>query len=266
MLIEFYKNQQTFGLEKYFIEIEKWLNTDVEEDEENLPLVIEAEEGVGKKTLLVKWIQHHQNAVRQDFEDIIITHFASAGGNNSNSFYAIYRILIKLRDAFNINQKVELLEEKIRKNFNYWLELCSQKADNSVVYDGKVVLIIEGLESFKDFDTGIESNIKFWLPKTFPKNIKVITTAAKGSKSYKYLRKIGCKIIELRADPQMLANKIVALETRSFFCLESHKDKIFAIINDKIERKDISSLFMKITISCLCPYASSGIINSAEIN
>ena len=252
-------------MEKYFIQIEEWLNTELEDEDENLPLVIEAEEGVGKKTLLVKWIQHHQNSVRQDFEDIIITHFASAGGNNSNSFYAIYRILIKLRDAFNINQKVELLEEKIRKNFNYWLELCSQKADNSVVYDGKVVLIIEGLESFKDFDTGTESNIKFWLPKIFPKNIKVITTAAKGSKSYKYLKNIGCKIIELRADPQMLANKITALETRRFFCGTAHQQRIFDIINGKIERKEISSLFMKIAISCLCPYASSGIIGADEI-
>ena len=193
----------------------------------------------------------------------MITHFASAGGNNSNYFYAIYRILIKLRDAFNINQKVELLEEKIRKNFNYWLELCSQKADSSVIYDGKVVLIIEGLESFKDFDTGIESNIKFWLPKYFPKNIKVITTASKGSKSYNYLKNIGCEVIKLRADPKMLVNKINALQTRKFFCSESHKEKLFKIIEDK--KKEISSLFMKIAISCLCPYASNGIIGEGEI-
>ena len=75
-----------------------------------MPLVIEAEEGVGKKTLLVKWMLYHQETSTQDFKDVVITHFASAGGTNSNYFYAIYRILIKLREAFNINQKVELLE------------------------------------------------------------------------------------------------------------------------------------------------------------
>ena len=64
----------------------------------------------------------------------------------------------------------------------------------------------------------------------------------------------------------MLINKIEALQTRSFFCTESHKDKIFDIVNDKIERKDISSLFMKICISCLCPYSSSGIISADEID
>lgn len=52
-------------MEKYFIEIEDWLNQPLESEEENLPLVIEAEEGIGKKTLLVKWIEHHQNASKQ---------------------------------------------------------------------------------------------------------------------------------------------------------------------------------------------------------
>ncbi len=45
----------------------------------------------------------------------------------------MYSILIKLRvllahqKHFNINQKVELLEEKLRKYFSYWLDLCSRK-------------------------------------------------------------------------------------------------------------------------------------------
>lgn len=58
-MIDFYKNQKTFGLEKYFVMIEDWLKKDIETQEENLPLVIEASEGVGKKTLLIQWIQHH---------------------------------------------------------------------------------------------------------------------------------------------------------------------------------------------------------------
>jgi hypothetical protein len=32
-----------------------------------------------------------------------------------------------MKEAFNVNQKVELLEEKLRKYFHYWLELCSRK-------------------------------------------------------------------------------------------------------------------------------------------
>lgn len=265
-MIEFYKNQQTFGLEKYFIEIEEWINPSDNSKENGLPLVIEAEEGVGKKTLLVKWMQYHQERSTQEFKDVIITHFGSAGGTNSNYFYAIYRILIKLREAFNINLKVELLEQKLVKNFEYWLRLCSQKATSSVVYDGKVVLIVEGLESFKDMGSNQESNIKFWFPKTFPKNIKVITTAAKNSKAYTYLKKIGCKIIQLRSDKQMMGDKITAMDSRNYFCTTEHRDKILSVVNGRIKIGKISSLFMKTTLACFTPYVSKGIIHEGEVD
>ena len=58
---------------------------------------------------------------------MIVPHFASAGGTNRNYFYTIYRTLIKLRDIFNVKYKVELLEEKIRKYFPFWLELFQDK-------------------------------------------------------------------------------------------------------------------------------------------
>ena len=32
-----------------------------------------------------------------------------------------------LEEAFNIDQKVELVEEKLRKYFTYWLDLCNRK-------------------------------------------------------------------------------------------------------------------------------------------
>lgn len=54
-----------------------------------------------------------------------IIHFASNGGNSSNYFYCLYRIVIKLREALKIKQGVDLLEEKIRKYFAYWLDTCS---------------------------------------------------------------------------------------------------------------------------------------------
>jgi len=60
VLIEFYKGQHTYGLERHFMEFDEWVDKEPRKPEENLPLIIEADEGVGKKTLLVKWIQHRQ--------------------------------------------------------------------------------------------------------------------------------------------------------------------------------------------------------------
>ena len=107
--------------------IEEWLNMDTP-TQDNKPLLIEAEPGAGKKTLLVKWYEYHQslNGNRRN-NDLMILHFATTGGNNSNYFYAIYRILIKLREELNIDQKVELHDEKLRKYFAYWLDVCNQR-------------------------------------------------------------------------------------------------------------------------------------------
>ena len=110
--------------------------------------------------------------------------------------------------------KVELLEEKIRKNFSYWLDLCSKKAEKSVVYDGKIIIILEGLEYFKDFETKRESNIKFWLPKFFPKNVRIIVTASKESKSIEYLRNLGCDSISLKPDVAMMEAILNKIESK----------------------------------------------------
>lgn len=60
-------------------------------------MVIVANEGVGKKTLLVKWMEFHQQNDNPKQPNIILPHFATTGGNNSNYFFAIYQFLIKLR-------------------------------------------------------------------------------------------------------------------------------------------------------------------------
>jgi len=52
---------------------------------------------VGKKTLLVKWMEYHKQRKGGRNSDIIIAHFATTGGNNTNFYFALYRILIKLR-------------------------------------------------------------------------------------------------------------------------------------------------------------------------
>ena len=56
--MEHYKGRKSISLEKYFVHIENWLKQKVD-PESNYPLLVEAEEGVGKKMLIVKWIEYH---------------------------------------------------------------------------------------------------------------------------------------------------------------------------------------------------------------
>ena len=60
-MLDFYKNEDGMGLEKYYLMIEEWLSMEPEDPQKNQPLVIQGDGGVGKKTLLVKWYEYHQS-------------------------------------------------------------------------------------------------------------------------------------------------------------------------------------------------------------
>lgn len=117
--------------------MEAFVRQEVSKAEDNKPLLIEAEDGHGKKALLVNWMVYHDAQesttevppIDQKFKDVIVPHFASVGGHSQNYFNTIYKILVKLRDIFNIKYKVELLEEKIRKYFPFWLDLFQSKIE-----------------------------------------------------------------------------------------------------------------------------------------
>ena len=99
-----------------------------------------------------------------------------------------------------MKHKVELLEEELRKKFHFWLELCEKKIRKSVVYDGKLIIILEGLEYFREFEKNEELNAKFWLPRNFPCCVKVIVTSTKESESNAYLKRLGCQVLELKQE------------------------------------------------------------------
>jgi hypothetical protein len=56
-------------------------------------------------------------------KDLILNYHAIEGNQESLYNYSIYKFLIALREKLNIEQKVEMIEEKARKYFNYWLEI-----------------------------------------------------------------------------------------------------------------------------------------------
>ncbi len=59
------------------------------------------------------------------------------------------------------------------------------------------------MDQFIDSETGKEANIAFWLPETFPKNVKVIVTASKGSESLEHLEKTKCEIVDVKLNPDI---------------------------------------------------------------
>ena len=242
--------------------MEDWLKQVPTKDEDNKPLVLQLNDSVTIKTLLVRWMDSRQKA-GQRFDDVVIPHFASAGGNHSNYFYTIYRILVRLREIFNIKQKVELVEEKIRRNFSYWLELCQQQMEKSVIYDGQVILLIEGIHNFKEFGTDQESEIKFWLPKYFPKRIRVIVTVDSDKKSLQNLIRRGSKIIEVEKVTLSTHDFRNRLAKKVFLMGVEHQHWFFDILNSKIEN-GLEPVKAKSLMGSYCPHETLKILEKSE--
>jgi hypothetical protein len=171
---------------------------------------------------------------------------------------------------FNIKQKVELLEEKIRKNFFYWLDLCSRKIQKNVTFDGNIIILIEGIEHFKDIETGRESNLKFWLPKVFPDRIKFIITAEKNSSSHHYLKDLGCESICLTLEPKdknVFEGLLQTFREKKYFCQADHVERVLKIMNDNLcGICSANALFTKTLIATLCPYETPSIIRVNEFD
>ncbi len=82
----------------------------------------------------------------------------------------------------------------------------------------KIILVFEGIDYFLDRNSGKEGNIAFWLPKIFPKNVKVIVTADRESESMKYFTKLGCQKVNIPYDINIMKSMI-----------KSHLDKKLCI-------------------------------------
>lgn len=72
------------------------------------------------------------------------------------------------------------------------------------MYDGDIILVLEGIDNFHDEDSKNDSALKFWLPKFFPERIRVILTTNPKSKSKEYLKSLGCTIMTLNSDKRMV--------------------------------------------------------------
>lgn len=72
----------------------------------------------------------------------------------------------------------------------------------------KIILVFEGIDYFMDRGSGKEGNIAFWLPKYFPKHVKVIVTADGQSESMKYFNKLNCQKVVIPSDASLMRSMI----------------------------------------------------------
>lgn len=129
-----------------------------------------------------------------------------------------------------------------------------------MIYDGEIILVLEGVDNFHDDDSKNESSLKFWLPKYFPERIRVIITASPGSKSKGYLKSLGCNIITLKADKRMVRSYLKDVSVNSHKYLlggTEHFDKLKEVVDTKLEDTSVNMIFAKSLFAMFSPRISS---------
>ncbi len=97
---------------------------------------------------------------------------------------ALYEIMSKLRKYFNLKQKVPVVEENLRRNLSFWLDIASNKLAKSQVFDSKINLVFECLEKQEEDDISKVNLFKYWLPRTYPSRVNCIITTSENSTAH----------------------------------------------------------------------------------
>lgn len=236
-------------------QIENWL-ADTNPNLENTALVITSEKNQGKKALLAHWIQKHINNKTKEYSDVVIPNFVTSLSSENSPNSIIYKIIIKIREIFNIRQRLELSEEKLRINFYYWLDLASRKIKNLKYFDGNLVILIEGVNFISDQDKNNESSLKFWLPKVLPDRVKLILTISKDSHNLEYLKKINCKFLDLNLDTQVQKQMIDLYTSNTFLSPKEYNQEILELIRKKQNQNPVQTnnvFYYKMLYKCFLP-------------
>lgn len=134
------------------------------------------------------------------------------------------------------------------------------------MYDGQVILVIEGLQYFTEFDSKKESEIKFWLPRYFPKNIRVIISADKKSKSYASLVKRNCQILEIDRYVFSSEDTLSVLRRKSFIMPSEYVDTFIENMREMAEELEFDRTTVKSLASTFCPYETPNILTKDQVD
>ena len=97
----------------------------------------------------------------------MIKHFAGVSKCDQKYQSFIFRTLVQLRHEYDIQQRVEIINDKLRMNFSRWLDIANQKHEEKLDPESKIVIVLDGLDNFIDIDDGSEESAD-WIPWSFP--------------------------------------------------------------------------------------------------
>ena len=150
------------GRQEYFDRLDAHVASDA------APLVVLGESGSGKSALLANWFLDRFKSSTNDSQSstpFALLHFIGASPDSANAIGLLRRIMLELKERFDLPDDIPAQAEKIREEFPNWLTNVSTR--------GQIVLVLDALNQLEDVDAAPDLG---WLPRVFPKNCRVIVS------------------------------------------------------------------------------------------
>jgi len=164
------------GRQEYFDRLDAHVASD------SPPLVVLGESGGGKSALLSNWAlsRFPPSALDpQPSPPFLLLHFIGASPDSANAIGLLRRIMLELKQRFDLPDEIPAEPAQIREAFPSWLAQVAGR--------GRIVLVLDALNQLEDIDNAPDLG---WLPRVFPKYCRVIVSTLPG-RSLKALEQRG---------------------------------------------------------------------------
>ena len=167
----------------------------------------------------------------------------------------------KMREEFNLKQKVPLTEEKLRKSLSFWLNLAQEKVKKSVIIDSKINVFWCNIDDQQEDDPKKLQLMKYWLPSAFPTMVNFVITTKKGSDADNHFKVAKCKRIEISSSEDRLEKLRDSYIKRGVFTQNKNSELLEMldriIVSD--ERVDYSYAKLYLTLLVVEPDDTSAV-------
>jgi hypothetical protein len=127
---------------------------------EEPPIIIYAESGAGKSSLVAYWAAELR---KRNPETAVIEHYIGIGAGATDHFGVMRHIMEEIKTRYDRTEEIPGTPEEIERQFTNWLGFTLQNP---------VVIIIDGANQL----SGVAAKLE-WVPRFWPKNIRFIITA-----------------------------------------------------------------------------------------
>lgn len=230
--------------ERVFLEIESWVRTK-KSVEENYPLLLVFEEGIDQIRFFVQFMEYHNSISETPGQEYFLPVLASLGSPLNRPGYALYSIMNRLREMFNIRQRVSHNEHEMRKYFGYWLGLANDKLMQWVTVEKDVVLFFESVDKMKDREASKIPLVGSWLPKVYPPRVKCVMACTNGSHIDRIITRMNYKRIDIKLNPSLIADQLKRYWTPEYLIQPPKESDGQASVEQKPDDKRIERVFRK---------------------